>query len=149
MPAGDLVTQDWEFEIRATLFGSAASPVQLSREASIGGLGVYIRPGEFVPYDAQDGGYSGPDFNGPTVLTLPLNIKAATPGLALLALETLRATAWAKSATDIPLHMQLPGLGKFFYNGRPRGLDLDTTTLTFGYLRVLAVFQADDPTRYT
>jgi hypothetical protein len=145
MPAGDLVTQDWQMELRATLFGATTTFGFDRQRGGISGLGRPPVKSADVEIDGDDGSYGSPDFDGPRTITVALRIKRATASAAMNDLTTIN-TAWAPSTTDIPLYLRLPGWGTFHVNGRPRGVDDDgLVAVAFGLIHVMCTFVALDP----
>lgn len=143
--AGELVVADYTFEVRATLLGFGTS-YEISGRASIGGLGTPPTKTADLDLADADGSYAGRDRRASRVITIPLEI-VGTPAAAGAALKTLTETIWAPSAIDIPLYMQLPGFGKFYVKGRPRGpVDPDLSSIHFGIINVLVTFVAPNPT---
>lgn len=111
----------------------------------ITGLGVPRVKTTDLSYTDRDGSYGGVDRLDVRVITVPLIIRGATATAAMDGLEAMN-TAWAVSAVDIPLYMRLPGFGKFYVNGRPRGLDADLKDMQFGAVHALATFVCPNPT---
>lgn len=143
MPAGDLVVADWTYEIRTTLFGDGTN--YKVDDANIDGLGVAPVRTADVDLEQADGAYGSPDWYGPRVILIPLIFNGSASDVGGW-LKTWQTTIWVKSTTDIPLYMQLPGYGKFYVNGRPRGFDPDVRFLKFGLVTAEATFVALDPT---
>lgn len=142
MPAGDLVVSDYQFEIRSTLLGYGTD-YEMERPGPQG-LGNRVKDQD-VDLRHDDGSYAGTDRLESRVLTIPIEI-AGTASAAGAAFKTLNDTTWAPSATDLQLHMQLPGLGKFSVYGRPRGVLEDMTNADFGIIRCQLYFKMNDPT---
>jgi len=136
MPAGDLLTGDHQVEIRGTLTGRG-TPWLLAFEG-VGGLGVPPAKTHDMDLGHAAGAYFGRDYGGVRILTVPYIMRGptATVGASFLNLRVL----WAVSEIDIPLHMQLAGLGKLAFVGRPRGLAEDLTQLNVGVARALGTF---------
>lgn len=143
MPAGDLVVSDYQFEIRTTLLGDGSS-YPLDHSAPIGGIGNQVKIQD-VDLRHGDGSYGGTDRKAARVITIPILIKGTASAVGS-AFKTLNDTTWALSTTDIPLYLQLPGIGKFYVNGRPRGVDEDLRWIDVGLIRCLLTFIALDPT---
>jgi hypothetical protein len=145
VPAGDLIAEDWQVEIRALLTGEGTD-FELGEEG-IGGLDDLVE-GKDTGLGHADGVYLGRDYNEPRTLTFPYEItKPGDPSMAgSLYWGTLRP-AWAKSeATNLELHFQLPGIGHLMAVGRPRGLMPDLRLQKHGLIRALATFYCGDPT---
>lgn len=144
MPAGDLVTVDYQFELRTTLMG-ATTVYNVTEFSGLGEPPVRARD---VELHGQDGSYAAPDYRGPRVVLMTIEIVSSSPTAAFSAMNTLR-TAWAPSTTDIPLYWRWPSLGKQHVNGRPRGLEvvLDPNRLKGGNnVTCIAEFHALNPT---
>lgn len=138
MPAGDLVVADWTGEIRSTLLPS------FDRNSAILGLGNLVK-NQDVDLTAGAGSYGGTDRAASRIITIPVILKGTASSVGS-AFKTLNDTTWALSTTDIPLHLQLPGIGKFYVNGRPRGVGEDLSNAGEGLIRCLLTFVALDPT---
>lgn len=145
MPAGDLVTVAGKYELRATLLGRG-SDLEASRRAPIGGLGATPVKSHDLELTAATGSYGGEDVGGVRVITLPLRARTE---VALRALINDTTGIWRRSSTDLQLFMWVPLFGKFYVWGRPRGADVDTDGVTFGFAEVLCTFETTaDPTLY-
>lgn len=127
MPAGDLVINNYTLELRTTLMG-AGTVYELARQRPFTGLGVPRVKDKDLSWSDRDGSYGGRDRSDVRVVTVAYDILD-TPAVALGALKVLH-TVWAVSTTDVPLYIKLPGFGKFYVNGRPRGLTDDIDVLT-------------------
>lgn len=127
MPAGDLVVADYQLELRGVLMGAGTVYGIGPRPASIEGLGNPQPKTADLDFAHADGAYGGQDKRGVRVVTVPIVIRQTTAALAMTSLETLM-TAWDVSAADIPLYFRLPGWGRRYVNGRPRGLAADIPT---------------------
>lgn len=142
MPAGDLVVADWQLELRTTLMGATTDYVIDKDAGGVGGLlDVSVAMSE-TEYAHADGAFAGDAFSAARTATVPLVLDGFT---ALTAMQAV----WAPSLTDLPLHFQLPDIGKRYVNGRPLGLVADLTMAAGGTIRVLASFRITDPTIYT
>lgn len=144
MPAGDLVVADYQLEIRTTLMGDGTNYALGPYGQTIKGLGVPTPKTADVELYHDGGAYGSPDYMGIRIISVPFEL-GGTPAQVGGWVKDLN-TAWAPSTTDIPLYMQLPGFGKFYVNGRPRGFDADLTNLQFGIVTGEAYFTALDPT---
>lgn len=111
----------------------------------ITGLGVPRVKTADLEYADANGSYGGKDRLDVRVITVPLVIRGSTATGAMDGLETMN-TAWAPSIVDLPLYIRLPGFGKFYVNGRPRGLDADLKDMQFGAVHALATFVCLNPT---
>lgn len=143
MPAGDLITADWQIELRAALMGAGTSFL-FPRPGGIKGLGVPPVKTNDVELDLADGSYAGRDFHGPRLITVSFFTKETSASLALDRLESLNGI-WAPSTTDLELHFRLPGW-RFKVSGRPRGLDDDIDAALFGHVKAMATFFCPTPT---
>lgn len=148
MAAGDLVVANYQLELRATLFG--ASTIYQTDPTGWKGLGSPPVKSADTQYDGQDGSAGAPDFLDVRVLTFPFEILGATPDDAFNALQDL-SVAWApaRDGVNLPLYFQVPGWGKVFVNGRPRGVDDDAAQAKSSTIHALCRFDALDPTIYS
>lgn len=145
MPAGDLVVSDYQLELRTTLMGYGSNyRIDHQRAQSYTPLGDQGVKNQDVELVHDDGAYAGQELLGTLSFTFPLYFQG-TAANAALAIQTMR-TVWAPSSTDLPLYHQIPGVGKFYVNGRPRGVNVDSRDIEFGTVRFLAFFVAHDPT---
>jgi hypothetical protein len=142
MPAGDLITQPWQLELRATLMGAGTDVVIDRERGAVGGLFDIEAKQAETEYAHAPGSFSGDSFEAARTVTVAL----ALDGFA--ALSTMRAT-WAPSSADLELWFQLPDIGKGYVVGRPIGLVVDSETAAFGLLSALASFRITDPTIHT
>lgn len=143
MPAGDLITTDYQIEIRGLLTGAGTS-CKLGDEG-LSGLGEPEAKTHDTDLGHAAGAYLGRDYPGPRTITVPYLVVASTAAAAGSLLATL-ITAWQTSETDIPLHLQLPGFGHFAVVGRPRQLLADLSQQKYGLVRAMATFVCGDPT---
>lgn len=149
MPAGDLIearpSTDWPLvELRATLMGKGTG--YLIGPPGIRGLGVKVKDADIdLAHDRGD--HAAEDYEGPLQITVPLLIGSneSTAADAASGFVAMRAV-WTASASDLELHLQLPGWGHIYVTGRPRGLDDDLVELEGGVVAALAHFKANDPT---
>lgn len=142
MAAGDLITLDWQLELRGLLMG-AGTPWRTD-QPGWGGLGHPGVQTADVDLDQAAGVYPGRDYLAARTLTFPL-LWRGTPAEVMDGLTTLLA-AWQPSlATDLPLHAQTPGWGRWMVTGRPRGLAEDLSRARVGIGRALATFFCPDP----
>lgn len=148
MPAGDLITGSWQFELRTTLMGDGTNyGIDRLRGAIRGLVDVAVKESE-SEYAHDDGSFAGDGHQASRMATFALEVIGSTATAAGDNVETMR-TVWAPSTTDLPLYFQLPGFGKRYVNGRPRGLIADYSTADFGVIPILASFRITDPTIYT
>ena len=145
MPAGDLVVANGQIELRTTLMGPSSDfDIDYERMGSYTPLGDQAYKNADVNLAHDDGSYAGQDFKGPLSFTFPLYFQG-TQSQAGSAILTMRTT-WAPSTSDLPLYHQIPGVGKFYVNGRPRGCNVDARDIEFGRVRFICLFVATDPT---
>ena len=150
MPAGDLITGNWQVEIRGTLTGDGT--IFTLDEPGISGLGAPPpKTHTDTPLDHADGTYQGRHFSASRLLTVPYVISvdegtdeenAEAAGAAFVSLSAL----WVASETAVEMHFQLPGFGHRFVVGRPLGLADDLSLLRVCVARGLATFDCGDPT---
>ena len=145
MPAGDLVVGDYQFEIRATLFGFGTDTNVDGPRMGLRGFGLPDIKSTDTDYAHAAGAFAGEDYLSVRTLSLPFKIVAATETAAFAALSSA-STAWAPSLTDIPLYFRLPSIGKKYVNGRPRGMVEDLSDARRGVIPILCTFVCPDPT---
>lgn len=113
MPAGDLITGDWQAELRTTLMGGSSN---------YGITAIEITPPDIRSHDLPklltDGEFQGPQDKGPIYVTLTMNVTGTSETNLIANLDTLE-TAWAKSSTDLTFVLRLPNWGKRSVSGRP------------------------------
>lgn len=140
---GELITADWQIELRGTLMG-AATGFRIT-PPGIEGLGVPQVKDNDVELDGADGSYATRDYNAGRLVTVAFLVTAATQSAALARLRDLN-TVWAPATSaDLQLHMRLPGW-RFKVLGRPRGVEQDISAARFGVVKALASFFCPDPT---
>lgn len=150
MPAGDLITGDYQVELRGNLYG-ATTGVDID-VAGIKGLGTPSPKTSDSSYDGQDGSAAAPDFLDVRVITIPFVVTAVgDAGTGMGGLDFINdGWAPARDGVDQELHIQLPGIGHVYFIGRPRGVDDDLALLPKGSIvRAITRFDAIDPTRHT
>lgn len=143
--AGELITVDLQVEWGGLLLGPG-TPYRIT-DPGIGGLGVPEPKTTDTDLDLDAGVWLGRDYPSARLITLPLMIAEADLAAAYLAFDTL-AEAWAPTFSTGEMHMQLPGVGAVWFEGRPRGLTDDLTNLHAGIVLALASFYCGDPTMY-
>lgn len=145
MPAGDLITADFQFEIRTTLYGRTTSV--LIDDPGVGGIGNPDAKTQDVDLPGRDGVYANPDYQQMRAVTIPVLLTSA-PLSASTVMTTLKAlmASWVVSTSDIPLVIQLPGFGKFKVLGRPRSLKPNLTQMSGGLITADLRFDCPDPT---
>lgn len=144
MANGNLLTKDYQWQLGDTLYGCGSNGLSLDMTDSnglVGLLGVPDAKTQDVVYNFRDGSYPNPDYLQPRVIMIPGIIRETTAALAYNDLNALQA-AWQPLSASIDLSFQLPGIGKFKVDGRPRGLKEDLTHSRFGIIRVLLRFDA-------
>lgn len=147
MPAGDRVTEDFQWEVRLDLMGpGTAVKAHRAKGGIVGLLDTGGRAAE-SEYAHTDGSFIGEVSRPPRTATFNLIISTSTPAAAGAALEAQEAV-WEPSGTAAePLYFQWPGYGKRYVSGWPLGtLDVDTTELVFGVVTFAALFRITDPT---
>lgn len=112
--------------------------------AGIQGLGNPTTKSQDTELHGREGSVGGPDYRDVRPFLVHLEIVQDTDTDAMNALALLQA-AWLPVAADIPLYIQLPGMGLRFWNGRPRELEVDLTDLKQGHITCIGTFVALDP----
>ena len=148
MPAGDLVVDDWTFELRTTLMGDGTDFDIDRQRGAIGGLfDTSVKYAE-TDYAHADGAFIGGSFAAARTATFSLIVNGSSATVAGDNLETMSAT-WAPATEELPLYFQMPGFGKRYVMGWPLGFTVDYSTPDFGLIPILASFRITDPTIYT
>jgi hypothetical protein len=150
MPAGDLVTVDFQWELRTALMGAGTNVRAHRRKGGI--VGLLDAPGGAAEseYAHADGAFIGEVRRPPRTATFNLVIDDVSPAVAGALLAQQEAVWAATGVAEEPLHFQLPGYGKRYVNGWPLGtLDVDTTDLVFGVVTFAALFRITNPTIFT
>lgn len=148
MPAGDLITLDYQVELRGLLMGKGTTIGIGPVPQMIEGLGVSAPKTADLEYTDADGAYGGKDRRDGRVVTVPLVIRETTAALAMTRLDNLNI-AWDVSIVNIPLYFRLPGWGKRYVNGRPRGLNADLGGVQWGAIEAIGTFYCPTPTILT
>jgi hypothetical protein len=145
--AGELITADGQFELRALLFGEGTNII--NRPGSPKGLGTTAFKTNDVALGHADGSYGGPEYRGVRLVTWELSIHRSSGDEAMTDALAINA-AFDVSSVDLELHGQLPTLGRFYLNGRPRGATLIPLILNpqVGHIEMMCEFAALDPTIY-
>lgn len=143
MPNGDLLANDYEFQLGETLYGRGNGGVQLDIKP-VEGLGVPDAKTQDVLWFGADGAYANPDYLSVRQLTIPCIMKATTETTVMTNLKALTLD-WVPQTADIDLAFQFPAF-KFYVMGRPRGLKADLEHERRGVVRVLLRFDCPDPT---
>src|SRR5262245_51539045 len=147
VPAGALLTADWQIEIQGLLTGNGTAYIIPINPGFHGLATATIKASDFV-LQGQDGIVANRDYQAERQISIPYIILQTTQAAAVNALTTLR-TAWkpVASTTDVELHGRFPGWGHWSCTGRPRGISGDDWSLIHsGVIRVLASFVATTPT---
>ena len=142
MPAGDLLTDDYQLELRGVLMGYGTD-YQI-RPEGIGGLGSAPAKVRQVSLAHGDGSVAADDLLGERIITVPITITGDDPGDAMDKLDALN-TAWAPGAAVV-LHGQLPGWAHWSVTGHPRPAAADLSNLKSGIIETLYEFHALEPT---
>jgi len=142
------ITTDYQAEIRGLTVG-AGTPFEFS--GPIAGLGTPTPRTADAERGDLDGDVGGDDVLPRRILTLPLNVDAATPA-ALFALVADLKAAWRPSPVDVAFDLRLPGFpssdGILRFYGRPRGLELELAAVKNAHADALLTFEALDPFGY-
>lgn len=145
MAAGDLITADYQAELRATLVGTTTNydlvDVEITKQ----------RRTTDVPKLLADGKFGGKHWIESILITLTLNAKGTSDSNLTTNLATLE-TAWARSQSDIDFVLRLPGWGTKGkkISGRPveyeEGVFAPTRVVNFHQLGVRCQFEGLTPT---
>ena len=147
MPAGDLLTEDFDHEVNGYLIGFGGQDWIV--EGLSGWIGHTIRPND-VDYSIEDGGEATLDTKAPRIIRLRLANNpefVATIEDAWTAARALEA-AWVSPDADVELHAQFPEDGHVKVVGRCGDLEVDEITgdsVAAGELQAFATFRAMDP----
>lgn len=145
MPAGDLIDADYQVELNGLLTGLSTDYVLAP--PGITGLGLAAAKTQDIDPAGQDGTVPNADFLAPRVILIPYNLNDHESTKALEDYATLE-TAFAPRVDTAELHIQLPGLGHFYFVGKPRSLELVLLDLKSGAISAIGEFLATDPTRH-
>lgn len=141
MPAGDLLTANYQHEIAGYLIGDDDP---WSVDNVTGWVGKSIKAHD-TELDLVDGSVAATDVQTAKTIILNLYCTLASDDAVFEAIDGLE-TAWAHGA-DVELHAQLPFHGHVKVTGRPRDLAVaDLRSAPFGRVEAQAVFIANDPT---
>lgn len=141
MPAGDLVTGPWQFELRGLLHGDTTT-IGLIRVSGLVGTQIEMPESE---YAHADGSFLADAHETARTATFEWEIEGTDADDAGSRFISLRS-AWAKSSTDLELWWHLPGWGKRYVVGRPVSVVEDMRSAHFGLIGVLCSFRISDPT---
>lgn len=149
MPPGDLITDDYQAELNGVLMG-AGTNYDFGPAGISGLLGIPKAKTADVDFDHKDGSRPSPDFMGVRTVLLHLNVEGIDPEDAF-ANFALLAIAWEPQGDSalVELHVQLPGIGHVYLNGRPSSLEEDVAAMKSGHLTAIGEFRALDPRRHT
>jgi hypothetical protein len=148
MAAGDLVVDDLQVELRATLMGKGTHYRLDVRRGSVGGLFDIATKSSETAWAHADGSFVGEVFQAARTVTVALIVTGATQDAVAGRVATLR-TAWAPSHDDLPLWFKWPHFGKGYVVGRPIGLTVDYSRPLVRAVPVLGSFRVTDPTIHT
>jgi hypothetical protein len=140
MAAGDLLTNDWQLELRGLLMGYGTS-YQFGA-AGIGGLHGTAKVRQ-VSLAHDDGSYAATDLLTERIITVPITILGSSPSNTMDLFDALE-TAWAPGE-DVELHGQLPGWNHWKVTGRSRPAASDWSQLRASVIEGLYEFHALDP----
>lgn len=141
---GDLLSRDYQFQLDRDLLGCGSQGVSLDNATPISGFGVPDAKTQDVVKNFGDGSYANPDLLSMRLITIPVILRGA-PSTCVTNFKTLTGI-WVNYSADIDLAFQLPGWGKFYVMGRPRGAKDDFRVLNRGAIRVLLRFDCPNPT---
>lgn len=117
MAAGDLISADYQAELRTTLMGPGTNFNITS---------IDVPPAPIITNDLPkllaDGKFQGSHFKSSIVVTLVMNVSGSTMANLRANLDTLE-TAWAIATSDITFVLRLPQWGKRSLSGRPINFD--------------------------
>lgn len=142
MPAGDLLTANYQLELRGVLMGYGTD-YQIG-EGGIVGLGLPAVKVRQVSLDAGDGSYAATDLLTARIISVPILVLGSDDADAMALFDALN-TAWAPG-DDVELHGQLPSWGHWSVVGRPRPVDSDLSELPQGVIEAQYEFHALEPT---
>ena len=146
MPAGDLITADYQVELRGLLMGDGTD---YAMDVEAGAVrGFYDAEGAHAEteYLHAAGSFVGEVREAARTVSVALVVGGPTPEVCATALSRLRA-AWAPVGTAAEqLHVRIPGLGKRYVVGWPLGIVADVSYLASMEVPVLCSFRASDPT---
>lgn len=142
MAAGDLITADWQVEIRTTLFGSGNYPI---KTLDVSGPAIIQQD---VPKLLSDGDFQGFATYGPLFVTVVFDVIGTTAANLETRIATAK-TAWAKATSDIEFVWRLGGT-KYKVSGRPIEFDRPVITPDVKVhnraINARAQFKAGNPT---
>lgn len=147
MAAGDLVVQDGQFELRASLMGAGTAIGVDHQRGAIQGLLTNPAKEAEVEYSDTDGSFIGDVHRAARTATFNLIIRHQAAADAGILFESM-LNLWDPVGSAVqPLHFRLWGWGKRYVNGRPMGIvDADLTEAPNGTIPFAALFRITDPT---
>lgn len=141
MPAGDLVQEDWQAEVRGVLLGKGAPTFRIRKG---GWPDIYADAVKTADLELLgDGDYPGVDFTAAKVLVWGFIIYG-TQSAMQAAIDTFRSTVWTLG-DDTRLDFQLGGVHAYLM-GRTRRILVDERRRRSGAIEIDAEFKASDPT---
>ena len=141
MAAGDLITTDGQIELRATLMGADTDFVIHRTRGGIRGLRSSEMKAALTDYSHADGSFIGEVWQASRVITVALLIKGSTVGACSDNVDAMYSLWSTPTSDDEPLHVQLPGMGKRYVNGRPFGIIVEEEGIILKHVPALAMFQ--------
>ncbi len=141
---GDMLTADYQFQLVETLYGTGNGGVRLDVATPIDGLGVPDAKTQDVVFNSKDGSYANPDYLTVRLLSIPVILRGTSPSAVMTSFKAL-TLAWVPVSADVALAFQLPGWGKFYVNGRPRGIKTDLKLMNRSAVRAILRFDCPNP----
>jgi hypothetical protein len=149
MPAGDLITQDGQIELLATLMGDGT----LFKIDRLRGGVRGFRGGEMslteTEYAHAPGSFVGQTRRPARTVTVALNIKGTTVAATSANVDAMDALWNTELSDPVPLYVRLPGMTKSYVSGVPAGIVIEEDQVVFKHVPALASFRVTDPTIYT
>jgi hypothetical protein len=145
VPAGDLITTDWQIEYNDLLTGDLTDIDILSIE---GLEDLPPQRGSDYPLAEYDGSAPGRRFSEPRVITVTYEL-AGEPGDLRTLVNSLRRATGTRS-DELPLVIAVPGMDVLRLNARPtwRRLPINLAFF-FGIPQAIIEFTATDPVLYS
>lgn len=148
MPAGDLITADWQIELRGLLMGDGTDYLPDVDAGAVRGFYDTETSIAETEYLHAPGSFVGEATESARTVTVALIVAGTTPAACGSALSTLR-DAWARGTVAEQLHVRIPGFGKRYLTGWPTGVVADVSYLASLEVPALCSFRATDPAIYT
>lgn len=145
--AGDLLQADWNVEIRGLLLG----PGTVWRVGQLERWSSRTVRAEDTPRGASHGSVPGRDLINAEARILRVNTgkgRGATTQAELVSLRDQLRGAWATEDLTVPIAYQLGGQRRLRF-GRTRGLDIDESDITVGYMTAICEFIDMDGIEYS